>query len=780
MRTPPAQPRASRHVTASSVPFAPSAPQRFWERLINFLMGQLVVLGAVVEPDVAELLLWGSFAVFVGLLSLYSGLARDRLEYMAHLPNPPASAAFVRVVCLEVSVVLITLGSIVGGCRLMSEASISTLLLFFFPQGLLAAETLHALVHLYLQRRERHEGTSDTLYYASLVPELCMQSCRLCHQVHVWYTHGITFSIIDVLLLANAKLAFEGLHRRVVTHRNFLRADSNLQKLFRSATEAELEKIEDCCAICREPMHDSVKDSVKVLPCNHYFHCTCLRSWLEQSHSCPVCRAALDEDPATTQQHQQAATNAALNGGAPNDARAQSAQQQQLRRRRRSGSSRGERDGSASATAVAATSNADGALGGTASGGLPLPLANVGIASSISSSSSAGASSASAGASASSAAAGASVVPADFGGASCSSRTSATPIAAVERIILADAAATAAERRAAASGALGATSLPPPTSVDVSVEALMAVVPAVARAAAAAATNDRAAAALVLELAQARAAAAGSEASGLPAGTAMMAAVAAAEPNAVATISGASAMRAAIARALGGGGVQGGGGVRAAVEGAASAAAASAAGGGLAGEARRAAAAPPLEGEGEEDEGEFDGEEDDYEDDEFDDEYDGEEGEEGDEEEHSYLLFSSENWRWPSWLPRLHLEVIQRRNAWEPSGGGVGGVGGGGGGGGGGAAAAPTAAATTTEELAQLREVFPQATETELRRVLLASANVEDAIETLVPAQYRTREGSDHLSCPCAAPALPSSRLLLLTRRPPACLASWQLDGYAE
>merc|ERR1719171_426965 len=35
--------------------------------------------------------------------------------------------------------------------------------------------------------------------------------------------------------------------------------------------------------------------------------------------------------------------------------------------------------------------------------------------------------------------------------------------------------------------------------------------------------------------------------------------------------------------------------------------------------------------------------------------------EEEDDDVHSYLLFSSEDWRWPSWLPRLHLELIQRR-----------------------------------------------------------------------------------------------------------------------
>ena len=44
------------------------------------------------------------------------------------------------------------------------------------------------------------------LYYAAFVPELSMQAVRLCHQLHVWYVHGLAFSVIDVLLLANTKV----------------------------------------------------------------------------------------------------------------------------------------------------------------------------------------------------------------------------------------------------------------------------------------------------------------------------------------------------------------------------------------------------------------------------------------------------------------------------------------------------------------------------------------------------------------------------------------------
>ena len=91
----------------------------------------------------------------------------------------------------------------------------------------------------------------------------------------------------------------------------------------------------------------------------------------------------------------------------------------------------------------------------------------------------------------------------------------------------------------------------------------------------------------------------------------------------------------------------------------------------------------------------------------------GDEGEGEGEEEQTLLLFSSENWRWPSWLPRLHLEIIRRPVRAE-------------------------ATANVEAELAQLRDVFPQMTELALRRALLQSSSLEAAIESLLEASLDT------------------------------------------
>lgn len=68
-------------------PLRASEWQRSWERLVHFFMGQLVLIGAVVDADCGEMLLWSGLAVVVGLLGLYSGICKDRLEYMTHLPE---------------------------------------------------------------------------------------------------------------------------------------------------------------------------------------------------------------------------------------------------------------------------------------------------------------------------------------------------------------------------------------------------------------------------------------------------------------------------------------------------------------------------------------------------------------------------------------------------------------------------------------------------------------------------------------------------------------------
>jgi len=51
-----------------------------------------------------------------------------------------------------------------------------------------------------------------------------------------------------------------------------------------------LDKNSDFCSICQET-YDNDNNQVKILPCGHFFHCTCIEPWLLNcSNLCPICR----------------------------------------------------------------------------------------------------------------------------------------------------------------------------------------------------------------------------------------------------------------------------------------------------------------------------------------------------------------------------------------------------------------------------------------------------------------------------------------------------------
>lgn len=48
------------------------------------------------------------------------------------------------------------------------------------------------------------------------------------------------------------------------------------------------------CAICKENL--VVNDKMQELPCKHTFHPPCLKPWLDEHNSCPICRHELQTD----------------------------------------------------------------------------------------------------------------------------------------------------------------------------------------------------------------------------------------------------------------------------------------------------------------------------------------------------------------------------------------------------------------------------------------------------------------------------------------------------
>eukprot|EP00824_Muranothrix_gubernata_P006410 TRINITY_DN18252_c0_g1_i1.p1 TRINITY_DN18252_c0_g1~~TRINITY_DN18252_c0_g1_i1.p1 ORF type:complete len:287 (-),score=41.71 TRINITY_DN18252_c0_g1_i1:49-816(-) len=61
----------------------------------------------------------------------------------------------------------------------------------------------------------------------------------------------------------------------------------------RTVTQTEAESGAEC-AVCKEGFPSG--QSVREMPCHHFFHAECLLQWLKRHNSCPVCRYELPTD----------------------------------------------------------------------------------------------------------------------------------------------------------------------------------------------------------------------------------------------------------------------------------------------------------------------------------------------------------------------------------------------------------------------------------------------------------------------------------------------------
>jgi hypothetical protein len=116
------------------------------------------------------------------------------------------------------------------------------------------------------------------LSYVSSLPHLYMQ---------VWYLHGLTFHVVDAILLLDIRSVAGALSKRLHAYWLYREATHRLQHAYPDAWP----KDDEPCSICMEAMARA-----KQLPCGHTFHLACLRAWVQQggphasSFTCPNCR----------------------------------------------------------------------------------------------------------------------------------------------------------------------------------------------------------------------------------------------------------------------------------------------------------------------------------------------------------------------------------------------------------------------------------------------------------------------------------------------------------
>ncbi|KAL3837890.1 hypothetical protein ACJIZ3_022481 [Penstemon smallii] len=284
------------------------------ERLINYIIYKGTFLPLVVPPTIFQAGLWSTWFAVLCFLKMFQALARDRLERLNASPSVSPGTYF-RVYSALLFVLSVDLIWILLCLTVYTPTSSSMFLLLLLEPSSIAFETLQAimvhgfqLLEIWLHNSAGESANCRLSKIFDISPagslgewkgilirnlgfflDMMTLLMALAHYLHIWWLHGMAFHLVDAVLFLNIRALLTAIVKRVKGFIKLRIALGTLHGALPDATSEELRAYDDECAICREPMAKAKK-----LSCNHLFHLSCLRSWLDQglseNYSCPNCR----------------------------------------------------------------------------------------------------------------------------------------------------------------------------------------------------------------------------------------------------------------------------------------------------------------------------------------------------------------------------------------------------------------------------------------------------------------------------------------------------------
>ncbi|TYI17788.1 hypothetical protein ES332_A07G049100v1 [Gossypium tomentosum] len=286
------------------------------ERIINYVIYKGTFLPLVIPPTIIQAGLWLIWLTVICCLKMFQALGRDRLEHLNASPSVTPWAYF-RVFSVFLFVLSFSFFWIGLSFVLFKTLNPSMFLLLFFEPLSITFETLQAiLVHGFQLLEISFHAVGNTvdcqrskLFDLSVAGsfwewkgilirnlgfflDLATLIMAVGHYVLIWWLHGMAFHLADAVLIFHCIALLTAIVKRIKGFIKLRMALGTLHAALPDATSAEIQAYDDECAICRESMAKAKK-----LHCNHLFHLSCLRSWLDQglneAYSCPTCRKPL-------------------------------------------------------------------------------------------------------------------------------------------------------------------------------------------------------------------------------------------------------------------------------------------------------------------------------------------------------------------------------------------------------------------------------------------------------------------------------------------------------
>ena len=232
--------------------------------------------------------------MFVSLLfvKIFHWLAGDRVEFMEQSPTS-TRLQHVRVCSLVAVLVTLDVAFLSYAVSHTLSRGPSVLLLFGFEYVILASRAVAVAAKYAIGRIDafldgRWDGKGTCVFYLELMTDLLHLFVYFVFFLIIFAYYGL-----PVHLVRDLYVTFRNFRRRVADFLRYRKVTANLNERFPDCSREELARGDDVCIICREDMRcDGTGGSrPKKLPCGHYFHLGCLRSWLERQQACPTCRA---------------------------------------------------------------------------------------------------------------------------------------------------------------------------------------------------------------------------------------------------------------------------------------------------------------------------------------------------------------------------------------------------------------------------------------------------------------------------------------------------------
>ncbi|CAK9297338.1 unnamed protein product [Gordionus sp. m RMFG-2023] len=273
------------------------------DKICNFVFNKMIFMFGLLNVDnLGDFTLWTTWFSVTCFLHSTALLLKTRLDYLSLSPKINKLTKFKLGILLCALIIwanAITLAVILAYVQFQLLAA-PVYLFLLYECMMLQLNTYHILYNVLVNVYDTYhtgcwESKNQMSYYGDLIFGVSILVIDLFYHVHMLLWGSIILSMASLFICMELRWLFGELKSKLIKHQNYLRIIKQMDKKYPMASSEEIEKFSNNCSICWDPMRRARK-----LPCDHLFHDSCLRSWLEHDSSCPICRRSLNTPPQLT------------------------------------------------------------------------------------------------------------------------------------------------------------------------------------------------------------------------------------------------------------------------------------------------------------------------------------------------------------------------------------------------------------------------------------------------------------------------------------------------